>query len=64
MCSYRRSRVIPSDISALVLVPRSSVNRYKLRAVRIKLINCLISKDETDTEKEDNGSSLTIAALL
>ena len=27
-------------------------------------MNCLISKDETDTEKDDNGSSLTIPALL
>ena len=27
-------------------------------------INCLISQGETDKEKEDNGSSPTIAALL
>ena len=40
------------------------MNRYKLRAVRIKLINCLISKDEMDTEKDDNGISLTITVLL
>ena len=41
------------------------MNRYKLRAVRIKLINCLISKDEMDhTEKDDDGISLTITVLL
>ena len=40
------------------------MNRYKPRVVRIKLVNSLISKDETEAEKDDNGSSLTIAALL
>ena len=58
--------VISSDIlgHCFLSSSRSSVNRYKLRAVRIKLINCLISKDEMDTEKDDNGISLTITVLL